>query len=80
MLGYLEQTVATAIINALSAVGSAKPKYPFLSSTNSALLYVAYHLKGTRGIILLHVRKNSSVSACILLLCSSLDSFLRLWA
>ena len=46
MLGYLEQTAATAIINALSAVGSLKPKYPFLNSTKSALIYVAYHLKG----------------------------------
>ena len=46
MLGYLEQTVATAVINALSAVGAQKPKYPFLSSTKSALVYLAYHLKG----------------------------------
>lgn len=46
MLGYLEQTAATAIINALSAVGSLKPKFPFLNSTKSALIYVAYHLKG----------------------------------
>lgn len=46
MLGYLEQSVATSIINALSAVGAQKPKYPFLSSTESALAYVAYHLKG----------------------------------
>lgn len=46
MLGYLEQSVATSIINALTAVGAQKPKYPFLSSTKSALIYVAYHLKG----------------------------------
>jgi len=46
MLGYLEQTAATAIINALSAVGSLKPKFPFLDSTKSALIYVACHLKG----------------------------------
>lgn len=46
MLGYLEQTAATAIINALSAVGSLKPKFPFLNSTKSALIYVAYHLQG----------------------------------
>lgn len=46
MLGYLEQTVATAILNALSAVGTVKPKFPFISSTSSALLFVAYHLKG----------------------------------
>ena len=48
MLGYLEQTVATAITNALSAVGTVKPKFPFLSSTSTALLFVAYHLKGKR--------------------------------
>lgn len=46
MLGYLEQSVATAIINALSTVGTVKPKFPFISSTSSALLLVAYHLKG----------------------------------
>ena len=48
MLGYLEQTVATAITNALSAVGTVKPKFPFLSSTSSALVFVAYHLKGKK--------------------------------
>ena len=50
MLGYLEQTAATAIINALSSVGSLKPKFPFLDSMKSALIYVACHLKGM-GII-----------------------------
>ena len=46
MLGFLEQTVSMAITKALSAVGCFKPKYPFLSAQRSALLYVAYHLKG----------------------------------
>ncbi len=46
MLGYLEQTVATSIINSLSGVGAQKPKFPFLTSTKSALYYVACHLKG----------------------------------
>lgn len=55
MLGYLEQAVSAAIINALSAVGARKPKFPFLDSTKSALLYVAYHLKGTHASILCSV-------------------------
>ena len=46
MLGYMEQTVATAIIEALSSIGSLKPKFPFYSSTKSALYYVGLHLKG----------------------------------
>ncbi|CAH1800208.1 unnamed protein product [Owenia fusiformis] len=45
MLGYMEQSVATAIQKALTAVGLFKPKYPFLTPSKSALLYVAYHLK-----------------------------------
>lgn len=46
MLGYLEQSIATAVIDCLSAIGSFKPKFPFLSSTKSALCYVGLHLKG----------------------------------
>ena len=46
MLGYLEQSVTTAIIDSLSAIGTIKPKFPFLSSTNSAIYYVALYLKG----------------------------------
>jgi adenylate/nucleoside-diphosphate kinase len=45
MLGYMEQSVAVPIINSLTAVGSVKPKFPFLSSTQSALIYVALYLK-----------------------------------
>ena len=46
MLGYMEQSVATAIIESLSATGAFKPKFPFFSSTKSALYYVGLYLKG----------------------------------
>ena len=46
MLGYMEQTVADCVVKALTATGTFKPKYPFLTPTRSALLYVAFHLKG----------------------------------
>ncbi|XP_019849767.1 PREDICTED: adenylate kinase 9-like [Amphimedon queenslandica] len=45
MLGYMEQSVATPIINSLTAVGCLKPKFPFLTATQSALVFVALHLK-----------------------------------
>lgn len=46
MLGYMEQTVALAVTKAMTRCGCFKPKYPFLTTTQSALIYIAYHLKG----------------------------------
>eukprot|EP00794_Sanderia_malayensis_P000181 gene181-794_t len=45
MLGYMEQTMEVAVRRAANAAGSLKPKYPFLSAKQSALIYMAYHLK-----------------------------------
>ena len=47
----MEQTAASAIQKALTAVGNFKPKYPFMSPSKSALTYVAYHLKGKFDIV-----------------------------
>ncbi|XP_071404992.1 adenylate kinase 9 isoform X4 [Pithys albifrons albifrons] len=45
LAGYLEQGVATSLIKALHEVGSLKPKFPFLSIKETALLFVSFHLK-----------------------------------
>lgn len=39
--------MATPIINSLTAVGCLKPKFPFLTATQSSLVFVALHLKGS---------------------------------
>ena len=46
MTGYLEQYVSEILKRALNEAGNFKPKFPFLSPTRSALLYVAYYFKG----------------------------------
>jgi adenylate/nucleoside-diphosphate kinase len=43
--GYLEQTVADLLKRSLNEVGEYKPKFPFITPSRSALLYVAYYLK-----------------------------------
>eukprot|EP01137_Pigoraptor_chileana_P032498 Opistho-2@21949 len=45
ILGYMEQTVATAITKALTDLGRLKPKFPFHSAQESALRYIGVHLK-----------------------------------
>ena len=46
LTGYLEQTVSNDLIKALTAVGSLKPKHPFMSAEKTAVIYVALYLKG----------------------------------
>lgn len=47
VVGYLEQSISTAMVKALTAVGKFKPKYPFKDIETSASDFVALHLKGT---------------------------------
>ena len=45
IVGYLEQSVATALTDALGSIGKTKPKYPFKSLAISAKEYLALYLK-----------------------------------
>lgn len=47
MLGYLEQTVALTITKSMSACGLAKPKFPFMTQEQSAMVYTGLHMKAT---------------------------------
>jgi adenylate/nucleoside-diphosphate kinase len=46
VVGYLEQTVAAHLNQALVSVGEVKPKYPFRSLDESANTYIGLFLKG----------------------------------
>jgi len=52
MLGYMEQAVADAITKSLTAAGTFKPKYPFITTTKSAVIFVSFHLRGTHTFVL----------------------------
>jgi hypothetical protein len=43
MLGYLEQTAATNLVKALTAVGNFKPKYPFLTNSGAHICNYPKH-------------------------------------
>ncbi|KAJ3024107.1 adenylate kinase [Thoreauomyces humboldtii] len=45
LVGYLEQTVATQVTEAMLAVGRAKPKFPYKNLEASAVEYLALYLK-----------------------------------
>ncbi|OAF69647.1 hypothetical protein A3Q56_02552 [Intoshia linei] len=47
MSGYLEQTMADQLICSLSSLAQWKPKRPFLSVKESAIFYLACHMKAT---------------------------------
>jgi adenylate/nucleoside-diphosphate kinase len=45
VVGYLEQSVASSLTEALSDIGKFKPKYPFKSLKQSAAEYLGLYLK-----------------------------------
>lgn len=45
MLGYMEKTCSMVITKALTDVGLVRPKYPYLTAEQSALLHMAMALK-----------------------------------
>ena len=47
MLGFMEQTCADAVSEALTEAGLLRPKYPFLTPQQSVLIYIALSLKST---------------------------------
>ena len=46
LIGYLEQSVARSLTEALNAVGKVRPKYPYKDLQKSASEFIALYLKG----------------------------------
>ncbi len=59
ILGYLEQSVATSLTQALGALSKVKPKYPYKSLKASAAEYVGLYLKGKSSFSNLFIKKNN---------------------
>ena len=56
MLGYLEQTVSITLQKSLTALGEFKPKFPFVSPSVSAQIFLALHLKAFNPRSSTHIR------------------------
>lgn len=46
IMGFLEQSLGSILVDAMNALANKRPKYPGLNSTTSVLIYVALYLKG----------------------------------
>lgn len=77
--GYLEQTVAYVLRNALAMCSKFRPKYPFLTPERSALVYMALQLKGESAwqlsafLLLLNKLRQHKRINCEFLWCAKLN-------
>ena len=55
--GYLEQGVGRLLIDGIHAVGTIKPKFPFVSVTDSALHFLAIYIKAHNTNLGIHTRE-----------------------
>jgi hypothetical protein len=46
IIGYMEQTCGTVLVDAFKLLIDFKPKFPAMNSKNSVLLYLSIYLKG----------------------------------